>query len=167
MSNNNFILSNAITVFDEDNEAIVFNSLEELAEYFDLSVEQLVRWKNEDETPWGDFSAIIECYRAERVASAKKGRPKKSGIVEVFRFRESYDGDHWVYYDGLFSSVSTIVQFIEPYLLDKEGMSGEAVQEICSKLRQDKYAKWVNPNDKKDKKYVQIQSEHLDQPYLT
>lgn len=166
MSNKNFTLTSAINIIDEDNEEIVFDSLEELAEYFDLSTEQLVRWKKGEETPWGDYNPIIDCYRAERVLPAKKARPKKSDIAEVFRFRESYDGDHWENHNGLFSSVLTIVQFIEQYLLDEKGMSGEAVQEICSKLKQDKYAKWINPNDKKDKKYIQIQTEPLDQPYF-
>lgn len=166
MSKKGFTLLNAISVFDEDNEVLVFNSLEELSEYFDLSSEQLVQWKNNGETPWGGFNTIIDCYRAERPASTRRARSKKSDVVEVFRFRESFDGDHWVYNDGIFSSLSTIVQFIEQYLLDEKGMSGEAVQEICSKLKQDKYAKWVNPNDKKDKKYVHILSVPLDQPYF-
>ena len=151
---------------DDKGESIVFNTYEEFQEAYNISNAKLNKiLDGEEDTPWGD-GYIIKGYMLKRRSSSKgKSKPQESR-ERVLKFRTSYDGDHWENYDELFTSMPKLVGYVEAFLIAQALIPEEDVKAVCERLLQDGYAKWVNPNDKKDKYYIHVQSEELDKLFL-
>ena len=151
---------------DEKGDSIVFNTYEEFKEAYNLSNAELNKiLEGLEGTPWGSGD-IINGYMLKRRSSSKGGNKPKESRESVLKFRTSYDGDHWEYYDELFTSMPKLVDYVEAFIIAQALIPEEDVKAICERLLQDGYAKWVNPNDKKDKFYIHVQSEELDKLFL-
>ena len=143
----------------------VFTSLKAIKEYFNLTASELATWREEGECPdREELSSIDDCEVVSLVE--KKTTKEKTELNEIYSFRTSYDGDHWERcVGGYFSSMDKLIQYVEALLIDKGFMSDEDINNACQTLKKDLYTKWVNPEDKKDKYYVKVETTELDNPY--
>ena len=53
-----YILTDAISILDEEGDALVFRSKEVLTDYFGITLEEFEKWEM-DGAPWGDLPAFI------------------------------------------------------------------------------------------------------------
>lgn len=145
-----------------DYENYCFYTLKDIKEYFGISPNELENWREDGEGPEGtELGEIFPCTIVER-----EERKKEKPLKEIYSFRTSDDGDHWDRdTGGYFSSIEKVAQYIELYVPHISNISDEELQAFCERLRKDRYAKWVNAEDKKEKLYVLIDSLTIDNEY--
>ena len=171
MNNKDYTLEEVLILTeDEEGDSIVFNTYKEFRDAYNISDAELDKMIEDFEAPWGG-GTIYKGYMLKRKSPSKgkSGRPTtkaQESMDSVLRFRTSCDGDHWQDHSELFTSKPKLVGYVEAFLLHETRIPDEDIKALCERLLQEGYAKWVNPDDKKDKYYILVQSEELDKLYL-
>lgn len=83
----------------------------------------------------------------------------------IYSFRLSRDGDHWTNIGGYYSSITPLLEYAAPEILQWVNMPDEDLKVFCARMEEDFYAKWVDPKDKKNKLYVKVDMTPIDVPY--
>lgn len=160
-----FTFKHGYSIYDEkEGEELVFQSLNDLKKYTGITQKQLVDWNNDMEAP-ENYSMLSECIIVKGPAKKAAASTDVSKSKKILTFKTSRDGNHWESNYGFFSSTGTLIEYVAFYLADEWLLEEEEIQEMCKALKKDNYAKWVNPEDKKEKLYIVVESIDIDMPY--